>query len=294
MSIATTDSEKSRAILLTEHHPLTVLDALPEAVFPVSATLTMRRTREADAEHPEFRQPQTPVTVYTPTTAYIPETTVYFENPAERAPRNRKAWRVRSFFEELERVISEMSEAPGVSDDDLQLLGLEVVEVPVHLLTTDSETGATVVKPDLYDRQADLRLARFERVGGLQATAVREELAEALPGESRTPTRLTEVREVTAKPARHSRDTQGRAGTARYYTERDAEQVDDLSLTPATHRLRSEARPGDRSRPLSPILSELDSVLPELAGTDDLLRRVTFRGKTVQREVFHAEEVLGS
>jgi hypothetical protein len=291
-----TDSatDKTRTALLTQHQPLTVLDALPDAVFPITAKVQLRRTRDADTKHIDYRQPNAPVTVYEPTTAYVPETRVYFDNPAQRPPEGRKAWSEPAFRDSMQRVLRDVTEAPGVESEDLQLLGLDVVEVPPHLLTTDPQTGAPAVKPDLYEREASLSIARFERVGDLKATAVREELADALPGESRTPTRLTEVREVHAKPSRQSRDTRGTAGTARYYTEHDAEQVDDLSLTPAVYRLRSQASPGDRSRPLSPALSGLDDLLPRLTDTDGLIRQVTFRGEMQQREVFEANEVVRS
>lgn len=290
-----TDTATTRAALLTDHDPRSVLDRLPNTVFPMRLKLQLSRSRDADTTHETFRSPDYPVDLHEPQTPYIPETTVYFKNPARRPREGAALWQSNEFRDRLDDVLAHVTETTPLTDDALSLLELEVVEVPTPFVTTDSATGATIVTPDLYKKQAELRIARFEREGSLTATQVRDRLAEALPGESRTPTRLTRIEEVHAKPARQGRTTTGSAGRAKYYTETDAEQVDSLDLTPAIHQLRELSRDGDRTRPLTPVLSDLDAMLPELMrGCPDLVSTVKFVGEERNRTQFHATEVLNS
>lgn len=285
--------ERTRAILLANPDPFDVIAQLPNPVFPVRMTVELHRSREHDSDHAEYRRPHYPVTVQVPSAAYIPATTIYFDNPAERPRGDTKAWGVTDAMDGLQAAVDAVAEEYPVAPGPLKLLGLEVVEVPTPYVTTNRDTGDPHVKSGLYERNADLRLARFDRDGSLSATDVRSELDDALPGESRSPIQLTEVRHVVAKQSRQGQQTQGEAGVARYYTESEAEHVDDLSLTPAIYRLQHLSRAGDRSRPLSPALDELDRLLPVLSKQGgDLLEQVTFAGEKQERTVFHAEEVL--
>ena len=248
-----------------------------------------------DTAHEQFRSPDYPVDLQQPRTPYIPETTVYFENPARRPRDGTAVWRSRAFCDRLTEILDHVTDTTTATEDALALLELEVVEVPTEFVTTDPETGETIATPDLYENEAELRIARFEKEGSLTATQVRDRLDDALPGESRTPTRLTRIEEVHAKPSRQGRTTTGSAGRAKYYTETDAENVDSLDLTPAVYQLRQLSRDGDRTRPLTPVLSDLDSMLPELMrGCPDLVSTVKFVGEERERTQFHATEVLES
>ncbi len=288
-----TQTARTETVLLESPDPFDVLEQLPNAVFPVRAKIQLHRSREHDTTHETFERPSYPVAVQVPTTAYIPETTIYFDNPAERPRGDTKAWTVDEALDGLSDAVDAIVAEYPVEREALALLSVDIVEVPTHFVTTNADSGTPHVKPSLYDRQGEMRIAHFQRDGALSATAVREELSETLPGQSRSPIQLTAVEHVTAKPFRQGQQSQGSAGIARYYTERDAENVDDLSLTPAIYRLQHLARDGDRSRPLRPSLSNLEDLLPVMSRqADDLLRPVTFAGEELERSVFHAEEVL--
>lgn len=290
---SSTGAVEQRSTLLTEHDPIDVLKRLPSNIFPIRIKLNLPRSRDRDSVDDRFATPDYPVSLQQPRTPYIPETTVYFDNPAERPPDGKTAWRPEDFQTKFTDLLEHIDSETAADVDDLKLESLEIVEVPDHFVTTDADTGYLAVEPKLYERQGELRLARFEKVGSLTATEVRDRLDNALPGETRTPTRLSRVSVVNAKQSRHSRRTTGRAGQARYYTENDAEQVDDLSLTPAVYQLQETSRTGDRTRPLTPALSELDELLPGLMrGAPDLLTTVKFVGQERERTEFHAREVL--
>lgn len=289
------ESATERAALLADNDPRSVLERLPNTVFPMRMKLHLPPSRDADTAHEWFRSPDYPVDLQQPRTPYIPETTVYFENPARRPREGATLWRPREFRDRLTEILNHVTDNSSRSGDALSILELEVVEVPATFVTTDAETGELIVQPELYEKETELRIARFEKEGSLTATQVRDRLDDALPGESRTPTRLTRIEEVHAKPSRKGRTTTGSSGRAKYYTETDAEQVDSLDLTPAVYQLRQLSRDGDRTRPLTPVLSNLDSMLPELMrGCPDLVSTVKFVGEERERTQFHATEVLES
>jgi hypothetical protein len=284
------DSEKHAAVL-TEHNPLELIKALPKPVFPISMRIGLSPRRSEDSTDAEYRKPNYPVSINRLESAYIPETTIHFDNPVERAPDGKSIWRPTEFAEKLSEILSHLSDVENVDTDQLALSSVSLAKIPVQYLTTDEQTGDTVAKPSLYERNAEATIGRFDRIGTLNATAVRDTFAEALPGETRTPTRLVQVEEVTMKQSRQGRGSAGQSSTTRYYTEADAENVDDLSKTPAVYGLPSTRSQSDGTRPLSPILSSLDSMFPILVGETDLLEIVKFRGRMASKQTFHAEEV---
>lgn len=284
------NSEKHAAVL-TEHDPLELIKTLPKPVFPISMQIGLSPRRSDDATDAEYRKPSYPVSINHVESAYIPETTVHFDNPVERAPDGKSVWRPIEFTENLSEIRSHLSDVENVDTDRLALSSVSLAKIPVQYLTTDKETGDTVAKPSLYERNAEATIGRFDRIGTLNATAVRDTFAEALPGETRTPTRLAQVKEVTMKESRQGRGSAGKSSTTRYYTEADAENVDDLGKTPAVYGLPSTRSQDDRIRPLSPILNSLESMFPTLVGETDLVEMVKFRGQMASRQTFHAEEV---
>lgn len=284
-------SDTARAVLLTDHNPRSVINRLPENVFPIRVKLKLARDRARDRADDEFQPPDFPVELRRPITPYIPETTVYFDNPAERPPENEIAWSRQRFCDRLFDVVAQLQEEANNHDVTPTLSELDVVEIPDQYLTTDPETGEYAAKPDLYERKGEMRIARFGKEGTLTATDVREHLEDALPGESRTPVQLVRVEEVQAKPQRLGSTTQVTGGRAQYYTETDAENTGSLELTPAIYELRSRSTAGDRTRPLTPLFPQLDDALPNLLGADELLETITFVGEQQEKTVFHAEEV---
>lgn len=286
----------TQAALLTDHDPLSVLDILPSNVFPMRLKLGLPRARGADTTDSTYQSPSFPVNVHQPTAPYIPEQTVYFDNPAERVPDKTIAWSETEFREKLTEELAHLEEEyPIVNTGTLALQELDVVEIPSHFLTTDSSTGDLVAKPDLYERNGEMTMVRFAKERSLSATDVRDSIEEALPGETRTPTRLTRIKQVQAKPSRHGRTTSVSGGRAQYYTETDAEKNNDLSLTPAVYQLEELNVADDRNRPLSLVLDSLEELIPSISEeTGDLVMAVKFAGEEREHTVFHAKEVLQS
>lgn len=284
------DGTDTKVAFLTNHDPETVLDELPGIVFPVKMQLHYPLSRESDVTDGTYSTPEYPVDIHTPETPYIPETTVYFDNPAIRPPTGTKPWPVAEFVERVTEQVSYVEGNGNNAETTLQLLSLTVAEIPQHYLTTDAETGAPAAKPDLYKQNGEITIAQFKRDASFSATDVRAELEDALPGETRTPTRLTKLVTATAKPARFGQGTTANAGQARYFTASEAEKNNDLSLTPAVYQPRKLG--GEEARPLAPFIDELDSFLPGLTRQTDLVATARFAGQEREETTFHAEEVF--
>jgi len=279
------------AVILDESDPRTVIERLPNTVFPVMIRFALQKSTSGDRTHESLRTPDYPVDVRIPQGAYIPQSTVYFDNPAERPPRNAAAWRPREFVDSLSELLDEIEDSPHVDPDRLQFTDLCVAEIAPRYTTSDPQTGDTVATPELYGDQGDITLGYFRREGSLSATEVRDSLDTAMPGETRSPPQLIQITEATAKPARSSRETQQPAGRHKYFTEDEAERVDNLDATPAVWMLDQVAAATESHRPLDPVLSEIERFFPQLAETD-LLEFIQLQGRTETSERFYANEVL--
>jgi len=278
-------------VILDESDPRTVIERLPNTIFPVMIRFSLGKSTNGDRTHEEYHTPDYPVDVRIPQGAYIPESTVYFDNPAERPPRNATAWRPREFVESLSELLAEVDSSPYVDTDRLQFTDLCVAEIAPRYTTNDPDTGATVATPELYKDQADITLGYFRREGSLAATQVRDSLDTAMPGETRSPPQLIQVTEATAKPARSSRETQQPAGRHKYFTEGEAERIGQLEAIPANWMLDRVAPASSGHRSLNSVLSEIDQFFPQLSETD-LLEYIRLRGRTETSERFYANEVL--
>jgi hypothetical protein len=285
------EASSQEAAILDESDPRTVIERLPNTVFPVMIRFSLAKSTSGDRTHESLSTPDYPVDVRIPQGEYIPESTVYFDNPAERPPRNTTAWRPYEFIDSLSELLDEIDDSPHVDSDRIQFTDLCVAEIASHYTTSDPDTGDTVATPELYRDQGDITLGYFRREGSLSATKVRDSLDTAMPGETRSPPQLIQITEATAKPARSSRETQQPAGRHKYYTEGEAERVDRLDATPANWMLDRVAPASGSHRPLDPVLSEIDRFFPRLNETD-LLEFVQLRGRTETSERFYANEVL--
>jgi len=284
------ETERTAAAIIRLLDPIEVLESLPPTVFPVSLQLQLDRTSGADQAYQDYRQPEYPVEVRKPSEApYIPKTTVHFDNPAERPPKGADPKAPAEFIEGLEEIADHLENETITDPQRLYLTGLSVVEVPPRYLTSDD--GSHAVKPDLYEENAELTIAYFQKDNSLSAHNVREDLEEALPGETRTPLELIRIDEVTAKPSRLGRGTTRQAGRARYFTEREAEKSDRYEDIPSIWQVNRLQRPGDDTRSLERVLDEYERFLPALSETD-LIRKLTFVGRTRTVERFYAEQVL--
>ncbi|MDQ2051687.1 hypothetical protein RBH26_14500 [Natronolimnohabitans sp. A-GB9] len=284
------DTERAAAAILRVLDPIEIIESLPPTVFPVSAKIQLDRTSREDHAYRDYRPPDYPVEVRVPAEApYIPETTVHFDNPAERPPKNAHPVSTAEFVDGLEEIANHLEEDTATDPQRLYLTGICIAEVPSQYLTFDD--GAHAVKPALYEENAEMTIAYFQKDNSLSAHNVREDLDEALPGETRTPLELIRLDEVIAKPSRLGRGTTRRAGRARYFTEHEAEKAGSVDTTPAIWQVKRLRRPGDGSRPLEAVLDEYYRFLPGLAETD-LIRELTFVGQTRTVERFYAEQVL--
>jgi hypothetical protein len=287
---ASTTATRERVILFDEHDPITVLETLPRTVFPVTARIELGRTVGDDTSYTEHNRDSLPVEPRLPEPVpYIPETTVYFTNPAERAPGGRTAWSPQECASELAHLLDHFAADTNTDPDRLQLRGLCLAELPAQYLTMDD--GRHTASPMLYEENATMTLTYFRHDLSLAAHNVRDELDEALPGRTRSPLQLVRLDQVTAKPARHGKGTTRRASRCRYYTETEAEQHNDLSLTPAVWQLERTMAAHGSARPLDTILSQLDEFCPTIAESP-LLREVTFTGEMGTQERFYADDVL--
>jgi len=132
----------------------------------------------------------------------------------------------------------------------------------------------------------------FQKDSSLTAHQVREDLGDALPGETRTPMQLTRLDEVYAKPSRIGRDTVGKPSRRRYYSDREATKSGNESMTPAIWMVDRIGGAAESYRPLDTVISELDQFLPVLAGSS-LPKTVTFHGSIEETERFYAEAIIG-
>ncbi|MGB9985774.1 hypothetical protein [Salarchaeum japonicum] len=126
------DSTTDRAVVVTEHDPVTVVDELPQCVFPVTATVELQRSIADDDPYEDVHPPEYPVEVREPQSVpYVPETTVYFDNPAERAPGGEQTWNPREFVTAMSEVTTQLGESPA-DPDELRLTGLVIAELTGH------------------------------------------------------------------------------------------------------------------------------------------------------------------
>lgn len=284
------DSDRVRSVVLTEHDPLVVLEMVPRTVFPVSMQVELGRTRGADNEYTEHDQQQLPVEPRLPDPEpYIPTTTIYFDNPAERAPDGQTMWRPDDCIKSLRKLLEHFEAETDVDPDRLLVQRVTFAEVSAQYLTTDG--GDLVVSPKLYEEQGEFSVVTFDRDTSLTATRIRDQLDNALPGNTRTPLQLTEIVEATAKPSRLGKGTTQQASRKQYYTENDAERHNDLSVTPKIWQPRRTTTESMDARPIGPALDDLDKFIPNLAGSE-LVEKLTFTGESRTQERFYADGIL--
>jgi len=276
---------------LTEYNPISLIEVLPKPVFPVKISVEFPYTRDSDTVDDSHSTPEYPVDVQIPTIPYIPETTVYFDNPASRPPLDKQVWTVDDFHRQFADQISYIS---NQRSDEVQprVTAVTLVEIPYLYLTTDSDTGATVAKPSLYEDEGEMVILEFSRDASISATNIKSELSEGLPGESRSPIRLTKLMEATAKPSRLADGTQQTPGRARYYTTGEAVNSGDLSRTPAVYAPEDELKA--ETRPLSPFIDQLDQFAPVFVREcePELIDRIKLTGENREKTTFHATDII--
>lgn len=282
------DAEELRIAYLTEADPIALLESLPNPVFPVKLTIECPPTREGDVSHPTYSKPDYPINTALPQTPYIPQSTVYFDNPASRPPSSEQVWRPQGFVDAFNEQIEAIRDERSDDAVPTRIISATLVEIPYTYLTTDQETGEPIAKPDLYEDEAELTIVEFSPDGSISATRIRDEM-EGLAGESVSPTRLTRMVEAIAKPTRRGRRTQQNPGRARYYTTSEAEKSGELSRTPAVYAVDAL---GGETRPLSPVVQDLSKFAPQLVTEADIVDAGKLTGQSREKTTFVAEDIV--
>lgn len=280
--------EELRIAYLTESNPIELVESLPKPVFPVKLTVRCPPTRAGDVSHPTYSEPDYPVTAALPKTPYIPQSTVYFDNPASRPPTGEQVWRPQAFLDTFAEQVAAIRDERAADAVPIRIQSATLVEIPYTYLTTDQETGQPVAKPALYEDEAEFTIVEFSPDGSVSATQIRDEI-EGLAGESVSPTRLTRMVEATAKPTRRGRGTQQNPGRARYYTTSEAEKTGNLSRTPAVYAV--DSTPG-QTRPLSPVAQSLSEFTPQLVNDADIVDAGKLTGENREETTFVAEDII--
>lgn len=293
-SITTDDpgATKRRAVVFTERDPVEAVRELPRQVFPITIRVELPHRQSRDTELQEGVPGESDLIVRRPgETPYVPRQVVYFDNPAERPPVGEPTYRKREAVEDFATLIDHLTETyPPLERADFSIESAAFVEVSPNYLTT--EDGTLAVTPELYSDNASMTLTYFESGESLVATDIRDQMESGLPGERRTPLRLTRVKEVTAKEARTGRGTRGAASRRRYYTAAEAEKADRYGATPAVYAGEDVSRDGRGTRPLQQVVSNPSAFVPALADCQ-LVELTTFRGESEEKELFYAEDIIG-
>jgi hypothetical protein len=280
-----------RIAYLTEYDPIKIIESLPKTVFPIKMAVEYPLTSETDSIDNTHSTPEYPVDIQVPHTPYIPETTIYFDNPASRPPANQKPWTRSEFLDKFKDQLSYISEQRF---DEVQprVTSITTIEIPYAYLTTDTETGNPVAKPELYEDEAEIAITEFARDASIRATEIKSEINDSLPGQAQSPMRLTKLIEATAKKSRYTDGTQQNPGRARYYTTSEAEKSGELSRTPAVYA--PDTKVNTDARPLSPYMDKLEQFIPVFLRTcePDIINRAKLTGQEREKTTFHANDII--
>lgn len=280
-------SQERREVLLRDLHITSLMERLPPAVFPVSAAITMRRSTAEDDVYTEFAPPEYPVPVRKPVGAYIPDTTVYFDNPAVVSDERKKTWRYDEFCEQFEAQLEQIDELSSGALDRIYLTELRLVEIPAAYVS--STNGQRSADPSLYQDEATMTIGRFSKYTELAASDVREELGDSLPDDTTKPLRLTQVKEVTAKPYQGT----GTGSKRRYYTGGQADSYNSAEKGPRLWAIDegTSVEQINERLPLRPALDSIETFFPALSESE-FFRPVKFYGTTETGTSFVANDLI--
>lgn len=268
--------------LLADMHVTSLVERLPSNVFPVAAGITMRRETADDNVFLDYKPPEYPVPIRNPEGAYIPDTTVYFDNPAEVADSSRKTWKYHEFVDAFREQLNEVQELGATPEDRIYITHLRVVEIPPAYVTSDG--GHPAASPRLFQNEGEMTIGYFTKFSELSANEIQETLGDAMPDEMRKPLRLNRIDEVTAKPY----DGSGTQSKRRYYTDGQAESAQSLDKVPKIWAAQSSAH-GRDTRPLSVAVQQLNKFFPALSDAEFLIRFKLY-GKERSSSIFVADD----
>lgn len=277
--------------------PSSKADLLPPGVYLASATVRLDRSTVGDSTDPELRPPAYPAPVKYPAERepYIPETTVWIENPAIVNNQGDKIWEHRKFAEQMANEREKVRSKGFETEDRFYLTGAKFVEVPDKSYLEEDSKGRMRPTKDLYEDHGEMSIAHFEKRPTIGAKDVLEKLREegALSGQVRQPLRLTRHDQVYAKEYNNA------GTTRRYFSGSQADNdpsVEGVDVRPHIFKHEGEITEKDRDRSdvvvnkLQTSLDRLENHFPHLAASD-LLLPVTFYAKVSTEERVEIQDV---
>lgn len=270
---------------------------LPDGVYPVSVSVRLDRAQRNDKTDTELRPPQYPVEVKYPTGSepYIPETTVWVENPAIVDNRGDKVWDNQNFATKLVDQIKKIETKDPDAPSRFFLTGAKFVEIlDKGYLKEDSDDRMRPTQ-EFYEDHGEMSIAHFNKRPSITDDEVRWKLEEegALSGQVKQPLQLTRINRVWAKP--HSRSQ----STRRFWTPGQAKNnpgVEVANVRPWAYKLpenitEQDEQGGWNVKRLNQALDEVESFFPVFSASD-LWLQVTFIGNYESNDRFREEDVV--
>jgi hypothetical protein len=281
-------------VIVANLHARTAYERLPDCVFPVCATVRLDRRMSKDSTYRDIRPPEFPVHAkQSDSTPYIPDQKIHFYNPAEISNQSSKTWEYGEAVKRLNDAVAKVEEGDPQAAERFYLTGITLVEIQEEYVEYD-DGGRAVASADMFTDRAEMNIGYFEKRPTVSNQKVKEKIQSAAPGNVKQPLRLTEIKTVYAKEHRGDDDTTAESTKRRYFTDGQAEQYNDLSLTPATYRLLDDVEPSERDkyRPLSPALDRVNTFFPNLLNASEFMHRIKFYGHLNDRSHFVEQDAV--
>lgn len=271
---------------------------LPDGVYPVSVSVRLDRGQRGDDTDTELRPPQYPVEVKYPTGSepYIPETTVWLENPAVVDNRGDKVWDNQKFatklLDEIKKIETKDPDAPS----RFYLTGAKFVEILDKSYLVEDRDGRMRPTQEFFEDHGEMSIAHFSKRPSITDEEVRQKLEDegALSGQVKQPLQLTRYDRVWAKPHNRSQSTR------RFWTPGQAKNnpgVEVANVRPRAYKLPeniTEKDDDDGGWSVSDLnvgLDESQTAFPVLSASE-LWLKVTFIGNYESADRFKEEEVI--
>lgn len=285
-------------VLISDIHAAALTGDLPDGVYPVSVSVRLDRATTDDRTDKDLRPPEFPAPVKHPvgTAPYIPQTTVWLENPALVDNRGDKVWDHDEFSEKMDEEIERIRNKGHGARDRFYLTRARFVEVLDKSYLKEGEDGRLRPSPEFYEDHGEMSIAYFDKRPTITNDEVREKLKRegVISGQIKQPLRLTKYKRVRAKEHNPS------VSTRRYFTGGQAENlpgVEASDVRPRVYKHPDEITDHDDSRHdvvvqrLQVGLDEIGSHFPTLAASD-LWVNVTFIGEYNTTDEFVEDDVV--
>jgi hypothetical protein len=193
---------------------------IPDNVFFMDTTVGGSRSGKQGEVINGLQPPDYPWTArLPPDEAIVPKRVAYIQNQFENAPKGWMPWSFESFVEGHEAFLEELKEAGHKSvADRVYVQNLTVCEVQSEYVSRTNADRRVVDIDDMHRDNAEVVIGKFgPRNTGIGNKEVAEKIGRMLPGETKKPRQLKEVRRVhMVDPEQARRDRR-----CAYYTEHD-------------------------------------------------------------------------